>query len=320
MNTSSLLLRVAFVVLLDDTATDSIPNKIRSTPPGSSTRAGNVAMSTWLSEFPHRSLYASEDNQPLGIQGGCWDAHCAASPPSSTCRLEAVLACTSEAYAASPEVEWFVFTVQNVFWHAEGLANELARAEALLAPATPARDSLLIGGGGLLTFKEFMILSKPAMQRLADRDFMAACKARLDACDPSGNEGCKWKADSRRAAAKASNELVHFCMRDVFKGSRCGPRGVQCDWMFGRLVHGGAGDGARKARARFVSNAAHKHPDTVVAALLGHKLSRSAIFDADPCVLTDAFSGLVAFSNADAEGIQWLASVRDRARLCHHDR
>jgi hypothetical protein len=90
--------------------------------------------------------------------------------------------------------------------------------------------------------------------------------------------------------------------------------------MFGRLVHGGAGDGARKARARFFSNAAHKHPDTAVAALLGNKMSRAAISEADPCMLADALSGLVAFSNADAEGMQWLASVRDRARLCQHER
>lgn len=320
MNTSSFLLRVAFVVLLDDSATDSMPTKGITSPLGKSASAGNVALTTWLSEFPHRSLYASESNLPLGIQAGCWDARCAASPSSSTCRLEAAFGCAAEAYAASSEVEWFVFTVQNVFWHAEGLASELARAEALLAPATPARDPLLIGGGGLLTFKEFMILSKPAVHRLANYGFRTACKARLDECDPSGNEGCKWKADSKRAPTKAANELVHFCMRDVLKGSRCGPRGVQCGWMFGRLVHGGAGDGARKARARFVSNAAHKHPDTAVAALLGNQMSRNAISEAGPCMLADALSGLVAFSNADAEGMQWLASVRDRARLCHHER
>jgi hypothetical protein len=318
MNASALLLRVAFIVLLDDAATDTIPAKWKETAAAaSSSAAGALALSTWLGEYSHRSLYASEANPTLGIVAGCWDATCAASPTASTCRLEAALACAAAAYAPHPEVEWFVFTVRNVFWHAEGLAVELARAEALLAPATPARDALLIGGGGLLTFKEFLILSRPAVRLLADRTLMAACKAELDACDPAGRSGCKWKADTQRAAAKAANELVHFCMRGPLNAGRCGPRGVGCEWMFGRLVHGGAGDGAQKARARFVSNAAHKHPDTAVATLLGAKTSGATSLEADPCILADAILGLVAYSNTNTEGMKWLASLRNRARLCH---
>lgn len=317
MNASSLLLRVAFIVLLDDDATDTIPAKWKEIAPASSSAAGALSLSAWLGEFPHRSLYASKADPALGIQAGCWDASCAALPTSSTCRLEAALACAAAAYAPHPEVEWFIFTVRNVFWHAEGLAAELARAEALLAPATPARDALLIGGGGLLTFKEFLIVSKPAVRQLADRAFMAACQAKLDTCDPAGRDGCKWKADPERAAAKAANELVHFCMRGPLREGRCGPRGVGCEWMFGRLVHGGAGDGAQKARARFVSNAAHKHPDSAVATLLGAKMSGAKSLEADPCELADALLGLVAYSNTDAGGMKWLASVHNRARLCH---
>jgi hypothetical protein len=62
----------------------------------------------------------------------------------------------------------------------------------MLLPGDPSRDILLIGGGGLLIFEEFMILSRPAVVFLANQ--VAAdnphggdhsCKAELLTCSQS---------------------------------------------------------------------------------------------------------------------------------------
>ena len=80
---------------------------------------------------------------------------------------------------------WFVFTDRETWWHDEGLDVELRRSEAILAPATADDDVLLVGGGGLLPFDRFLILSRAAVSKLADGAFLGACRERLRACDPN---------------------------------------------------------------------------------------------------------------------------------------
>ena len=113
--------------------------------------AARVASQTYLSEFPNSILY--------GDDSSCWNTTCATASVHAPCRLENALRCTAERFRGRLAARWYVFTSEGVWWHAEGLLAELERAAALLAPAAPAQDALLFGGGGLLTFSEFMILS-----------------------------------------------------------------------------------------------------------------------------------------------------------------
>ena len=72
-----------------------------------------------------------------------------------------------------------------------------AQVEALLAPATPETDALLVGGGGLLMFTNFMLLSPAALRRLATPEKLDACREKLVACDPEERgAGCRFKRHS----------------------------------------------------------------------------------------------------------------------------
>ena len=133
--------------------------------------AARFLASAYLNEAPHRLLaaasslaadFAEDSSAEGGISGEpmlrverCWDGACARLSPSSTCRLEAAFACAHAKFRGGSSrfsgggsssisggggparggPRWFLFTAPGVFWHAEGLAAELARVEKLLQPA-----------------------------------------------------------------------------------------------------------------------------------------------------------------------------------------
>ncbi len=202
----------------------------------------SVVRAAYLDEFPQAAVFGTPGllaaAPGASPDAPCWNASCAARGPTSPCRLEASLGCALRRFDRVPDVAWFVFSTSDTFWHAEGLAAELARAELLLAPADPRRDVLLVGGGGLLTFAQFMVLSRPALAKLADPAVLDACRARLLACDPRAfRSSCKFKLNPRRAELYAAHELVHFCLAEPLRFGSCGPKRGSCEWMFGRLVH-----------------------------------------------------------------------------------
>ena len=128
---------------------------------------------------------------------------------------------------------WFVFTDRATWWHDEGLFLELRRAERLLLPASPDSndDVLLVGGGGLLPFPRFLILSRAAVSKLADAKFLDACRARLLACDPDARgAGCKFKRHNAADVAYTGAQLAHFCLADDLAACR---RPGGCAWLFG---------------------------------------------------------------------------------------
>jgi len=91
------------------------------------------------------------------------------------------------------------------------LRSDYARAFVLLLrlAQTPEVDVLLVGGGGLMIFPYFMVLSGPALDLLADEGFMAACRGRLLACGPKdapgkdaggGGRPCRFKTTAKDGA------------------------------------------------------------------------------------------------------------------------
>lgn len=329
MNATSLLVTVAFAVLLDDSQT---------------LESGDALRTAYLSELPHSVMYSTMPSPGHYIET-CWDKACAALPTSSSCRLEAAFACTLEKFAGAQREQqgeqapnWFVFTAPGVYWSSEGLAKELVRLETVLAPGRPEEDVLLVGGGGLMIFSYFMILSRPALELLADASFMRECRARLLSCDPSNKKGCKFKTNSKEGGVLyTSNELVHFCLAEPLRKGPCGAKGGGCEYMFGRLVNGGESVGATAARRRFVSNAGKKGPSDSVKQVLKLVEARRQITgraregsagegsgsmgaiiptEADPCALAEAYREFVAFANADNAALEWLCALQKRARLC----
>ena len=248
-------------------------------------------------------------------------------PAASPCRIEAAFKCAARhSFPRGAIPDWFVFTTPGVFWNEAGLRSELSRAEGLLLPATPKHDVLLVGGGGLMTFREFMIFSRPAINLLADSTYLASCSSRLSACDPSSRSGgCKFRNErrDRGGSTYTPNELVHYCLRAPLGAGRCGAKKSGCEWVFGRLTsQSGPSDGATAARRRFVSNAAGKGPQGAVKGLLvelkkhqGGSSAPSGSVDT-PCALAGALRGLVAFGNANSEAMRWLSETRDRSRTC----
>jgi len=305
--TSALASIVLTVVLHDDHQMHHDPQVTRT--------SAQASWSTFLSEFPQSVVYA--DHSFEGALA-CWNATCAESGLHAACRLETAFRCTHERVreGGAPTPRWFVFTTQGTWWHAEGLVAELARAEALLRPARPETDVLLLGGGGLLTFAEFMVLSPPALRLLADRSFLDRCRARLLSCDPSvPRSGCKFKMHSVAGEPYMDNQLVHYCLAEPL--ARCSrPEG--CSWLFG--APDAAHRDATAARRRYVSNAARRPPQSNLPSLLGLPTAGQgdlAAASADRCQLRAAMRELVAFGNAESPaGMEWLRDLRDSSRAC----
>ena len=198
---------------------------------------------------------------------------------------------------------WFVFTDRETWWHDEGLDVELRRSEAILAPATADDDVLLVGGGGLLPFDRFLILSRAAVSKLADGAFLGACRERLRACDPNERRaGCKFKGQATNNASYTAAQLAHYCLAaDLAKCRRPGG----CAWLFGAPSE--AGRDAKAARRRFVANDGRKP---------ARKVAGAAPDDA-PCAVHDALRRVVAIGHAD--DFEALSALRDRGRRCATD-
>ena len=160
---------------------------------------------------------------------------------------------------------------------------------------------------GLLTFANFLLLSPPALRKLASAPFLDECRARLVSCDPEERgAGCKFKRHAAAGEAYMANQLVHYCLAATV-GSCRRPGG--CAWLFGS-PDSRVRD-ATAARRRYVSNAGRKPPRAALLPLLG------VAEDADPCDLRDALRGLVAFGHAAAPGaMAWLDGLRDRGAAC----
>ena len=221
--------------------------------------------------------------------------------------MEAAFGCAWRA-AQGREVRWFAFTDATTWWHAEGLAEELARAEALLSPASPeADDVLLLGGGGLLTFANFMLLSPAAVRALADDAFVDECRERLVRCDPDERgAGCKFKRHAAPGELYMGNQLVEFCLAPAL--SSCARPGG-CHWLFGSPSS--QGRDAAAARRRYVSNAGKRPAQGVLPPLL----DLPAAGRAEPCEIRAALRGLVAFGNA-GDTMPWLDDLREAGLRC----
>mmetsp|Transcript_33832 Transcript_33832/g.43619 ORF Transcript_33832/g.43619 Transcript_33832/m.43619 type:complete len:351 (-) Transcript_33832:151-1203(-) len=275
MKSISLLSNISFMILLE--------NYIDTQP----------LTNSYLQNIPHQFCYSKKDPNQQKIQS-CWNQTCDQTTFSSSCRLESAFKVALN-QNINNNVDWFIFTTSNVWWNQIGLEIELKRAEKLLFPSNPKEDVLLIGGGGLMIFSMFMIISKPALILLSDDHFMQQCHHRLRLCDSRiSHSGCKFKTmkssaslshghdqdqtqrdindhyyhSSSSLSTYSANELVHYCLAPSLKIGRCGEtikektkKSKGCEWMFGRLVHGDIGDGATAARRRFVSNARQKRPE-----------------------------------------------------------
>ena len=175
---------------------------------------------------------------------------------SSEYRLEHLFEAKLEAAkTGGPDYEWYVFTDGDTWWHARGLAVELERVEALLLPATPEKDVLLVGGGGLLIFSEFMVVSRRALDLLGNRTFMDSCRANLYSCSEkplAPHSGCRFMANRRPPGnLYMANQLVHYCLTPYLQKGKCGKSLRSCEYRFGES--GGTPGGATAARQRFVS-------------------------------------------------------------------
>ena len=211
---------------------------------------------------------------------------CASLHPDHPCRLEHALR-FAHSHLAHKTLNWFVFTTGEVWWYDGGLAAELLRAERLLLPAVPAQDVLMIGGGGLLTFSHFMILSRAALELVGDPAFIHRCRSTLLACDASSRgSGCGFKANPSRAHSRggyfvSKDELMHYCLGSALAKGRCGGgSGSGCEWTFGKLSNRPVAtpeEGATPARRRFVSNVSKRPPKAAVHALLRATASRRRI-------------------------------------------
>jgi len=261
---------------------------------------------SYLRRFGQRAVYANDYVTEAGLGEKCWDDACAAEASGHPCRFEAALLCAfrrgkRNVMHGDVVPRWFVFTDRGTWWHDEGLYRELARAEAMLRPATPDEDILLIGGGGLLPFTNFLILSRPALVKLVRGKFLADCKERLGRCDPAiRGSGCRFKA--RVGAGYTGGQLARYCLADDL--GRCARPGG-CSWIFGSP--GESGRDAAASRARFVANDGRR----AVAAVLG------ALGEMSNCDVADRMEQLVAFGNAD--DFEHLADLRDAARECATD-
>ena len=263
---------------------------------------------SYLRPFYQRSVNYDGDPEE------CWDSACGSKAASAPCRLEAAFGCafaraTRAVISGEVVPRWFVFTDSETWWHDEGLANELFRAEALLRPATPENDVLLHGGGGLLTFGNFMIVSLAGMRRLAHPQFLPACRERLLACDPDERgAGCKFKKHAAPGEAYMANQLVHYCLQDDL--ATCARPGG-CGWLFG--APSPADRDAAAARRRYVSNDARKPVKAALPHLHGLPTS---LEDADACGVYDAMADLVAFANGGPDAMPYLKDLRNLARKC----
>ena len=164
-----------------------------------------------------------------------------------------------------------------------------------------------LGAGVGFTFANFLLLSPPALRKLASAPFLDECRARLVRCDPEERgAGCKFKRHAAAGEAYMANQLVHYCLAATV-GSCRRPGG--CAWLFGSPDS--RSRDATAARRRYVSNAGRKPPRAALLPLLG------AAEDADPCDLRDALRGLVAFGHAAAPGaMAWLDGLRARGAAC----
>lgn len=143
---------------------------------------------------------------------------------------------------SSREHEWFVVTTGETWWHMEHLEAELTRLEALLWPATPRNAPLLLGGGGYIVFANFMILSRPSLELLADPVLLEGCRAGLVACNKTVATPNHWavaramgcrhgeRVDRRRDASYTGSQLVTYCLLPYLaQATNCGKTHVGCE-------------------------------------------------------------------------------------------
>ena len=145
---------------------------------------------SYLDDFARHLIFADAANTQADVLGCCGSNKTLGfDAMTSEFRLEHTF---PRALQRSPRSDWYVFTDGDTWWHRESLAAELARVQDVVAPATPGTDVLLVGGGGLLTFSQFMILSRPALEFLSTRSVIDECRAHLFACQPlAPHSGCR---------------------------------------------------------------------------------------------------------------------------------
>mmetsp|Transcript_15125 Transcript_15125/g.27930 ORF Transcript_15125/g.27930 Transcript_15125/m.27930 type:complete len:445 (+) Transcript_15125:145-1479(+) len=236
LSTNTTLLRTAVVVLLGRERESVVTPFIGNHQVRSLQASSDDISAAYLGEFRNSIFFAAQSFPEHGINA-CWDESCDHTSAASTCRIEAAFACSLRYFPPQTGVDWFVFTTGSVFWNTEGLIAEVERAEQLLLPGDPSRDILLVGGGGLLIFDEFMILSRPAVNflasivedytvkrgRLDSQEMIAAeaalaltkrfafapfgsCKAALGACNDQGSH----VSTNRQSPSSATPQLCPF--------------------------------------------------------------------------------------------------------------
>jgi hypothetical protein len=214
---------------------------------------------------------------------------------------------------------WFLFTYGDTWWHLPNLAREVSRIEESVAPASPASDFLVVGGGGYLIYSCFMIMSKPALRYL-NGTTLDQCRRDLLQCSPyehrMPNEfaqqfavGCHHKGPGTGRASQSytATALVNYCAAASLATGKCGPNSVGCEWRFGRLVRDPADTSKTNemARRRFKQN--HKRSRI----RLGEKeLSMGLSPECAPVMCS-----LVGFEHADNFTVAWLDRMVEKQAL-----